>query len=294
MARQRSVQFNSRQYMLSKDYEIYYYSDLHFQSVGSHRHDYYEFYFFVEGAVTMELGGKRCPLAVGDVVIVPPGVPHRAVLTDSAVPYRRFVLWLSREYAEALATQAKDSVFCLRRAETGRYHWHFDVLSFNSLRASLFDLLDELHAERFGKEAQVDLNLRQLLLRLSRLIHEQTDKRSHTESVSKYEAITAFIDAHLEEDLSLDRLAREFFLSKYYIAHLFQDSVGLSVHQSLIKKRLAACCGAIQSGAKLSELYLSYGFRDYSSFYRAFRKEYGMSPSEYRDTAPHAELAGSS
>lgn len=280
------MDFVSRQYMLSKDYEIYYYSDLHFQSVGIHSHDYYEFYFFVEGAVSMEVGGRRYPLAVGDVVIVPPGVPHRAVLTDSAVPYRRFVFWLSREYAEALAAQSKDTVSCLRRAEAGRFHWHFDILTFNSLRGSLFDLLDELHADRFGKQTKVDLDIRQLLLRLSRLIYEQSDKRSRLETVSKYEAITAFIDAHLEEDLSLDRLAREFFLSKYYIAHLFQDSVGLSVHQYVIKKRLAACCGAIQSGAKVSEVYLTYGFRDYSSFYRAFQKAYAMSPSAYRELNP--------
>lgn len=292
MARQRSVQFNPRQYMLCRDFEIYYYSDLHFHSVGSHSHDYYEFYFFVEGAVTMEVGGKRYPLRRGDVVIVPPDVPHRAILSDSAVPYRRFVFWLSRKYAEALTAQSGDCVFCLRRAETGRFHWHFGVLSFNSLRGSLFDLLDELHAERFGKQTQVDLDIRKLLLRLSRLIHEQTDKSSQKETVSKYEAITAFIDAHLEEDLSLDRLAREFFLSKYYIAHLFQGSVGLSVHQYVIKKRLAACCGAIQSGEKVSEACLAYGFRDYSSFYRAFRKEYGMSPSDYRETAPHADLIG--
>ena len=33
--------FNTRQYMLSKDFEIYYYSDLHFQQVDPHRHDYY-------------------------------------------------------------------------------------------------------------------------------------------------------------------------------------------------------------------------------------------------------------
>ena len=39
----RSSKFISRQYMLSKDYEIYYYNDLHFHSVGSHSHDYYEF-----------------------------------------------------------------------------------------------------------------------------------------------------------------------------------------------------------------------------------------------------------
>ena len=282
--KQRSTTFNPRQYMLSRDFEIYYYSDLHFHSVGLHSHDYYEFYFFVEGAVTMELGGKAYPLSQGDVIVVPPGVEHQAVLTDSAVPYRRFVFWLSRDYAEALSRQSPDYTLILKRADSaGGRLWHFDLLTFNALRGELFNLLDELHANRFGRQTQIGLQICGLLLHLSRLIHEQTHGLTGKESVSKYEAITAFLDAHLEEDLSLDRIAREFYLSKFYIAHLFQDSVGLSVHQYILKKRLAACAAAIRSGAKATEVCQLYGFREYSSFYRAFLKEYGLSPSDYRE-----------
>ena len=87
----------------------------------------------------------------------------------------------------------------------------------------------------------------------------------------------------------MDRIAQEFYLSKYYIAHLFQQSVGLSIHRYLSKKRLAACAAAIRSGAKVTELYRAYGFGDYTSFYRAFRTEYGMSPSGYRAISASAE-----
>ena len=282
MKRQRSVQFNPRQYMVSQDFEIFYYSDLHFRSVGSHSHDYYEFYFFVEGAVTMELGGKKHPLSQGDVIVVPPGVAHRALLTDPSVPYRRFVFWLSRNYAEALSQQSPDYTLILKRAEAadGKL-WHFDLLTFNALRSELFSLLDELHLDRYGKQTQLYLQICGLLMHLSRLVYEQTHRRTKKESVSTYAAIAAYIDTHLEEELSLDRLAQEFYLSKYYIAHLFSDSVGLSVHQYITKKRLAASAAAIQTGAKITEVYLNCGFQDYSSFYRAFQKEYQMSPSAF-------------
>ena len=40
--------FNTRQYMLSQDFEIYYYNDTNFNGVKSHTHDYFEFYFFIE------------------------------------------------------------------------------------------------------------------------------------------------------------------------------------------------------------------------------------------------------
>ena len=45
--------FTTRQYMISEDFEIFYYSDLHFSSVGLHSHPYTEVYLFCEGAVEM-------------------------------------------------------------------------------------------------------------------------------------------------------------------------------------------------------------------------------------------------
>ena len=47
--------FLNRQYMISKDFEIYYYKDRNLRNVEIHSHEYYEFYFFLEGEVTMFL-----------------------------------------------------------------------------------------------------------------------------------------------------------------------------------------------------------------------------------------------
>ena len=281
MAKRQTSQFNTRQYMLSEDYEVFYYSDTHFRSVGSHSHGYYELYFFEAGAVTMEIDGRGYPLKTGDVILIPPGVSHRAVLTDPEKPYRRFVFWQSRPFLEALEARSPDCGYLLRRAESrGRYVYRFDPVAFNAIRTRLFTLLDEIHADRFGKATAIDLIITDLLLFLARTVYEQ-EHQNKKDQLSRYEAITQYVDQHLDELLSLDALAKQFYLSKYYLVHLFRENAGLSVHQYILKRRLAACCDAMLGGAAVGEVYRQWGFYDYSAFYRAFRKEYGMSPSAY-------------
>ena len=92
--------FNSRQYMLSQDFELYYYSDLHFSSVGLHSHPYTEVYLFCEGNVDMEIEGERHELQEGDLLVLPPGTKHRAVVRSGETTYRRFVFWLSEDFCK--------------------------------------------------------------------------------------------------------------------------------------------------------------------------------------------------
>lgn len=275
--------FNTRQYMQSKDFEAFYYSDLNFQTLPAHTHDYYEFYLFLEGDLDLEISGHAKPLHPGDMVLVPPGVSHHALMHSSDRPYRRFVLWVSQEYAARLLKESPDYVFLMQRAATSsRCYYHFHEAEFSSIQSRLIRLLEEFHSNRYGRNAAVYLALNDLLLYMNRIIYE----REHpvvSGSGDLMQEITLFIDEHLTEDLSLDVLADHVCLSKYYIAHYFKDSLGISIHQYITKKRLQSCSEAIAAGSDITRTFDEYGFRDYSSFYRMFRKEYGMSPREYQE-----------
>jgi len=285
MKKNLQTKFSTRQYMQTKDFELYYYSDRNLSIVKNHSHNYYEFYLFLEGNVTMVIDGHPHALRYGDVIIIPPGVPHHTLITESNLPYRRFVFWVSKEYFDQL-TKISSSynylIHCTQKKKN--YILHNDIITFNAIQFKVLQLIEEMQEDRFGKAEKITLSVNDLIFHLNRIAYEKEHPKIQKGTQNLYQNLISYIDEHLDEDLSLEKLAGHFFVNKYHIAHIFKDNTGCSIHQYIIKKRLEACRNALSCEQGIGSVYLMYGFKDYSSFYRSFKKEYGVSPKEYQNT----------
>ena len=271
--------FLNRQYMISKDFEIYYYKDRNLRNVETHSHDYYEFYFFLEGEVTMFYSDSSHRMKNGDMVIIPPGMQHDVQIHEPAVPYRRVVFWITKSFLSKLSVHSEEFLFLTGKADDSGFAWHFNEVTFNTVQRKIFHVIEEIFSNRFGRRMAVALGINDLLLFLNRTVYESLHPERYGKSEKKLDRnLIRYIEEHINEDLRLDTLSELFFVSKYHISHLFKDKMGISLHQYILKKRLAMSKDALINGRKPSEVFREYGFSDYSVFYRAFVKEFGLSP----------------
>lgn len=90
-----------------------------------------------------------------------------------------------------------------------------------------------------------------------------------------------FMEENLKSEIEIPELGQRAGYSEYHFCQLFQRATGQSVKRYLVCRRLKHGLYEISKGAKKQEVAFSYGFDTYAGFYKAFYREYGMSPSEY-------------
>lgn len=268
---------------MTEHFEVSYCDDTQSLNTTYHTHNYFEFYVIVAEHATMYIEKSLLSLQQGDVLLLMPGVRHHISLSKEETSCRRFVFTFQPAYFAQLLQSSPGCDYLLQKAEDKSYVlFHTDVFTRNAIYAKLWQLIEELHSNRFAKDSMLYNHISYLLLYLNRTAYEQSHALPAPSNKSLYEQLRSYIGDHIEEELTLEHLSSVFFVSKYHIAHIFKANFGLSIHQYILKKRLAMASDAIASRCSISDAQVLCGFKDYSSFYRAFRKEYGISPKEYQ------------
>jgi AraC-like DNA-binding protein len=94
--------------------------------------------------------------------------------------------------------------------------------------------------------------------------------------------ITAYTDAHLQDRLTLKIIAAHCGVSVSTVTQLFQKQADSSFHEFVTNRRMIMADQLIRENHPLEQVGKMVGYQDHSTFYRAFRQHFGVSPREYR------------
>lgn len=251
--------------------------------IALHSHTYYEMIFVRSGNLQYLVGTERYRIRRGDILLVAPGISHRPLFLDTLVePYDRYVVWMSEEFAAQVkenwprVRSMPDRAVMLRTAE----------LTDNAVSVweNLFHRgVEEAQRRAAGWQAAVYANTLNILVELYRTIVKDAMPTPPLEKPELLDSIMAYVEDHLAEKITLETTARSFLVSESTISQLFRKRMGVSYYRFVTQRRLIAAKNLILSGVPMGEVAENVGFADYSSFYRAFKQEYGISPTHFRE-----------
>lgn len=248
-------------------------------TVQLHSHTFYEIVCCYQGSIQYLLGTNRYRIGVGDIVIIPPGIGHRPLLTPNMPQsYDRYVIWLSKEFVEDLHSLSRP-VFQSENPKASLLRTHGAQWDF--LRRSFAEGVTEAERQAPGWEAAVMGNTLLLLVRIQRMLIDARTQPG-AEEPELLEQVLDYVERHMGEKITLGGTARQFLVSESTISQLFRQRMGVSFYHCVTQRRLIEAKARIDAGDALEEVARTVGFGDYSSFYRAFKNEYGISPTQYR------------
>ena len=248
------------------------------EGINLHSHVFYEILYICSGNIQYLIKTERYQIQPGDIIIVPPGVGHQPILTDlQNTPYRRYVLWLSPLFMKGVTPLFPDYDFSKPRLlRTSGTKW---AILKDKFHAGIL----EAEQKRPGWNACVYGNTLELVTLLYRATVDKKSTHLKSEKPELLENILIFIESNLAQNLSLDDTGRRFFVSRSTISNTFRKEMGISFYQYVTQRRLVAAKNLILENIPMEIIAGQVGFSDYSSFYRAFKSEYGISPRQFRD-----------
>lgn len=238
-----------------------------------HIHDEYELYCFLSGEADFLIEGNRYHLTPGAILIMRPGEFHQIHLHSTA-PYKRFVIMFSQKLISSFDPLG-ELLIPYHNRPLGRSNLYLPT-KFHKI--SPIDFLN------LAAEEEEDTNvirikaLSSLFMILSRLLVIFRASGDSANDLSPSERIINYINQNLSHDLSLKALSSTFFLSESQLNRIIKRSTNMSIGEYINIKRLHRARELLLAGETASNVYISCGFRDYSTFFRAYKKLFGVNP----------------
>lgn len=261
---------------LNEQFRLFHLKDQTRKEFSYHYHDFHKVVIFISGKAAYHIEGKAYQLKPWDILLVNRHAIHRPEI-DSSVPYERFILWIQNDIPW------QELLKCFQKANDQSYN----LVRLNSalqekMKDILFELENSAKSDEYGREILTQSLFLQFMVYLNRIFLEKQyifDKKSYTFD-SQIASILQYINHNLKEDLSIETLSARYYVSKYHLMRKFKQETGYTLHNYIVNKRLLMARTLISNGMPVTKAAQESGFAEYSTFSRAYRKQFKTNPSE--------------
>ncbi|MCR4443062.1 MAG: AraC family transcriptional regulator [Peptococcaceae bacterium] len=248
-----------------------------------HFHDFYEINYSLSDNVNFFVGDRIYPVQRGTLFVFNTMDLHRSVSSDGAV-YERYVVYFNPEFVQDLCTPQTNLLDCFVNRGPGFSHCVRLSAEQSKTLLSLFDKAEKYYsAGLFGRDVYKKIVLAEILLYVNSLFRNPAFSypAGDEKGFNRIVPVLQFIQTHLGEDLSLERLAGAFYISKYHLGALFKKATGFTVNEYIINRRVLKARELLKKGFPVQRAGEMVGFNNPSHFIRTFKKLVGLPPKQY-------------
>ncbi len=237
-----------------------------------HTHNHTELFYIVSGKGQFLIEDQIFPVDVNNLVVINPNVTHTEDSLN-AQPLEYIVLGI--EGIELATSENSNGQFCILD--------HFESVEISSC---LRNILREMEQKSTGYEDVCQAFMEIMIIRLMRNTALAVPAEPKVISGNRQcAAVRRYIDLHFKEPLTLEQLAEDAHMNKYYLSHAFKREYGISPINYMITRRIEESKYLLaETDLSLSQIAQLLGFSSLSYFSQVFHRTQAVTPKEYRQS----------
>lgn len=243
--------------------------------------DHYMILFNMKNGLILTFENHPLSLSIGNIVFIRPNTSFQIeTMMIEKTEKTSIIVKFHEEHWNALIRNSPEFnyIYDVHSGEN-LFVLKSPTATWQGLYSALFMLLTEYNQDNVCRKMAIEGLFISTMVHMNRTVYfQKLSTREKNDNEILINDITNYISEHYAEKISLEDLSRIFNISRSKITHLFKKKYSMSFYQIVLQRRLVYAKNAIISGMNISEVAYQSGFSEYTSFYKAFRKTFGMSP----------------
>ena len=251
------------------------------KTMDIHINNTYEIYYSISGGRQFLIDNRFYEVRPGDIFVINQFESHCLTQIDQMV-HERIVISIAPGFLEDLSTGQTDLASCFKKREPD----YSPRLSLSKEQQSRFMYIINkvITANNFGGDIIERAAFMELMVMINKVYHDQAGEEA-TAPVYQFnkqvEQIVNYINEHLLDEITIDRLSAQFFISPSYICRIFKETTGTTINRYINSRRITIAKSLLVTGLDVTRVFEQSGFNDYSNFIKTFTKSVGLSPKKY-------------
>jgi len=251
------------------------------KTMDIHIHDCYEIYYSISGGKQFLIDNRFYDINPGDLFVINQFESHYLTQINNMV-HERIIISIYPDFLKEISTIKTDLSYCF--TDRNQVFNHRISLNKEQQYRFLYFIGKITTLNEFGSDILDRVAFMEMMVMINSLFinnHSLEIADSNFQYNQLVQEILSYINQHINDTITVEQLAEQFYISTSYICRIFKAATGTTINKYINARRITIAKSLLTMGLGVSEVCEKCGFNDYSNFLKAFTKAVGISPKKY-------------